>query len=745
MDIPKKIILPKKLSEFVQDYLSPLNIGTPKDSLINTTFSLIGYVAGLNRVKVKSSLISTIDHLAPANYYGVTFLPSGAGKDKPVTIIDKNIIIDIRADFKKKAQDEYTAKKALVNAKAEEMFGEKDSAAKKEYIREHMPRYLNDRMSDATPEGLNDTRKAFQMTDWGGTFLKVQELSDFILSDRADRKDLLSLLKDIWEFGDSEAKNIKGDKEPVSISGIPHSAMLHSSIEGLKDGKGRQRFMHFLNTGLARRCFLAYPQTEEEPKSELSTRERALQEIQSEEQALSRTQEFKELFDRAYQATRKTTIYGQNNIFTMDETADMYLREYRIVCRDIKDQMPSEGDDSGLRTEVENRWSKVLRLSGLVAFISHPDDKTVYIDDVKCAVSYAEQLGEQIARFYEPPKEDSDADKLLEVFLNNIGKPLSKTDLRAEGLVHANKFAQWLHNTLPLCTELALDMGYKIIRETKERGRQEYTLKKIETLEDKVHFSVGKSNRKEETHFTPSEIDFNQIHTITGGNVAWSCPLQYKNNHRADDNAIEGIEMIALDIDKDMTIKQARQALKKHNVKALISTTKSHQKQKDTQPPCDRFRIVIPLKYKWHGNKHEYKHLMRGVVSYLGLKTDPSTINISRLWYANPEHEYFYTQGEPMDYYKYTPTMEEAPKREIVKYTNEGKGITAMAEFFSQNYAKHGGRNNTLYVASQFFKNDKGLPAQDVISLIWQINNNFDEPLTEQEVRCTVLRSNGWA
>jgi hypothetical protein len=203
--------------------------------------------------------------------------------------------------------------------------------------------------------------------------------------------------------------------------------------------------------------------------------------------------------------------------------------------------------------------------------------------------------------------------------------------------------------------------------------------------------------------------------------------------------------MIALDVDEDMTLAEAKAIFERNNIQALFSTTRSHQVSKNGKPACDRFRIVIPLKYRWVGNKSEFKSLLRGVVNKLGLKTDPSAVNISRSWLGNPNQAFGYTEGEKLDYFQY---MEE-PKKEMKKYIASGgnneKGIAAMVQWFVQNFDKYGGRNNTLYIASKFFKHEKGLSDTECVSYLWQVNANFPEPLDEREVRATVLKSNGWS
>lgn len=71
--------------------------------------------------------------------------------------------------------------------------------------------------------------------------------------------------------------------------------------------------------------------------------------------------------------------------------------------------------------------------------------------------------------------------------------------------------------------------------------------------------------------------------------------------HRSINN-LKSIYHIVLDIDDGTTIEQAIKIIKTNKMAALIATTKSHQKEKingkRVLPPCDRFRVVLPLAEK---------------------------------------------------------------------------------------------------------------------------------------------------
>lgn len=72
---------------------------------------------------------------------------------------------------------------------------------------------------------------------------------------------------------------------------------------------------------------------------------------------------------------------------------------------------------------------------------------------------------------------------------------------------------------------------------------------------------------------------------------AWA-PGIYRENHRKNIN-LETMDLFVCDVDGGCTIEQAKEIFKPF--KCIIGLSKSHQKWKDEKPPCDRFRVVVPL------------------------------------------------------------------------------------------------------------------------------------------------------
>ena len=250
--------LPKKYQAILTDYLIPKVDDVPLETLVIDLNAKIAQMLAINRVKVESSLIETGDKSTFPNFYGIIFLPSGEGKDKPIQIINKNLMKNINIDFYERSKYYLENAKKEIEEKAEELYP--DSKIKRqEYKAENRPYGLTKEIKTGTAEGLESARKAFQKAGFGGTFFKNGEFADYIIATDKSSIDFLSLINEIYDFGDSDPKIIKSEKDTAPILDVPSNMLVHSSISGLVEGKGRERLLDFLNRGNARRSFLAYP------------------------------------------------------------------------------------------------------------------------------------------------------------------------------------------------------------------------------------------------------------------------------------------------------------------------------------------------------------------------------------------------------------------------------------------------------------------------------------------------------
>jgi len=253
-----------------------------------------------------------------------------------------------------------------------------------------------------------------------------------------------------------------------------------------------------------------------------------------------------------------------------------------------------------------------------------------------------------------------------------------------------------------------------------------------------ITISQGASNNKTETSFVPAEIPFTSLHTVIKQDRAW-CATTFSNNYRRDDNATGRIDAVVFDIDSGLTVKDCLAKMQEREIQALIITTKSHRVAKDKQIACDRYRVVIPLSQTATVSKEEYKNKVRAIAKALDLPSDPAAVNISRLWFGNPAAKHKYTEGGAIDINAFDlddPILE----KQYVSYTESGDD-SGIKRWFAKNWEKYGGRNRTLYIAKQFFLNDKGLPPHEVQEIVLEINRHIGVPLEEGELNKTVFKN----
>jgi replicative DNA helicase len=113
-----------------------------------------------------------------------------------------------------------------------------------------------------------------------------------------------------------------------------------------------------------------------------------------------------------------------------------------------------------------------------------------------------------------------------------------------------------------------------------------------ELTRDAVTISVAKhNNAKDPSNFIPKNVAWDELLDVMTMGKAYS-PSLFKDNYRKSSNYLGGNEVVFLDIDDGMTLKEAEVMFA--NLKAILVTTKSHQKDKNGLT-CDGFSVVLRL------------------------------------------------------------------------------------------------------------------------------------------------------
>lgn len=741
-------LLPDYVSKLLQDFLMPLIPDTPVIALIqmiNVKFSQI-----VSHYRCSFTITSNgIPKLI--NYYGLTFMDSGMGKDKPLMFLEDYITNSYQEHFQHESSSWFKLKTDEVISESETL---KSKAAKDKYLEANLPRTLNIEMSDATAEGFAKVRATFQEAGFGGTFVKIDEFGDYITSDNNTRQEFLSALKTAYD-GNLGLKEIKTEKTTSVTKNIPSNAIFYTSKAGLFTGKNNDKLMRFLNRGMARRCFVCCPDDSDltgyhtYKNSEYNTMDEIFVEKDLEINAIENSKQFSEIVSKILNNTYNDAVYALN------DNAYIAYKYYVKLCKGRAQKFKKEFE-SGLISELLGRHWKMLKLAGIIAVVSHPELKEITAKDILYAVYQTELFGLHFQRFY-GANDETDDHKLFKFFLKNRNNWVSKSEIRCEKFVNENYFKHWFSENLQLVMERAEAENLTIIEKKFTRNTIKYkmienTIEGSMTDIDKLQLSISDHVAY---NYIPIKIRFSNIHTILKSKYQYS-PSIFTDNHRKLENYLGGNNMIVLDFDDGKTtVEMAKKRFEPYV--NIISTTKSHKKQKDTKPACDRFRVVLPVMTSIVITYKEFQTLMDCITKHFG--SDNQAKDASRAFAGFENAEYYYNfEGKLFDWTLFytndnggnqTRASVQAEysrlsraKYNKYEYTDNNKslkkwlGSSKMLEVMEVGRIKAGeNRNAELFRIYKWLIDDSEITTSEAQGELIRINNSgMFEPLPHSEL-----------
>ena len=128
--------------------------------------------------------------------------------------------------------------------------------------------------------------------------------------------------------------------------------------------------------------------------------------------------------------------------------------------------------------------------------------------------------------------------------------------------------------------------------------------------------SVSKVNSfhaKDHKYFDEKSISsLNQLARTTCAN-AWS-PCVWTGGERKMENFIK-CELLVLDFDTGRpTVKEMTTTLQAAGWAHVLTTTKSHQIAKSDKPACDRYRLILPLRFSMETKPERFKWQMKQIM-----------------------------------------------------------------------------------------------------------------------------------
>ena len=677
----------------------------------------LAQLASNMRCKIKGALYNNV----PVNMYACTLMPSGSGKGHSQDILEAQVVDQFRSAFisctlpqiTQNNLDKLAQNKSIITGMPVE---ECLKALTDECISYGSFPYAFD---SATGPAFKQVRAKAQLCGAGALSFICDEIGSNILNN----SELLAIGLEVFDLGKTKNKLTKDSSTSKRTESrddpVPTNMLWFGTpAKLLNSGKEEDEFYSELQAGYARRLFYG-------EGTKTNTTFATGKELRDSLLACNADQKLQNISDSL--AVLAGMQYYNKTLLLGDEEEELVL-DYKIWCEERAECLSEESTEALRKAELSTRYWKALKLAGAYAFI----DKSNLIEKkhLLSAFKLAEDSGKSFEKIM---YRDPDFVKLAK-FVSKAGKPLTYASLAETLPFFKDKKKQDCEYLITLASAWGYDNGIAI---------KSFEINKIPFLEgqrleetnlEKCILSIsGDITYNYENQYIPwSKI--NKLGSID--NFHW-CTHHFMadtskpglGNHRSKKHVIPEFNLIVLDIDGNCSIASAQEILKQYTY--CIYTTKRHT---DAQ---NRFRIILPMKYKLLLNESDYSQFMQNIFDTLPFAgIDSQTKDIARKWLTN-KGTVLMNEGELFDPRPYIPnTSQDKERREHMKQYGD---IDNISRWFLEK-TKEGNRNNNLFRYGMMLK-DQGYTLEEIQNKILELNSKLDNPLDINELTNTVFNS----
>lgn len=656
------------------------------------------------------------------NQYAINLAESGNGKGYSTNILENEIFSGFKEEFLNSTVEAVST--INMELKANELADTKGTSPEEEldkllkaYNKAGTLLYTFD---SGTKEGVKQYRTKLCLGKIGALNYHVDEFG----SNLDNSNDLLNVGLELYDAGIIKPKLIKNTSDNIrdeDYGGItPTNMHLYGTPTKLLDGGNTQnKFLTFLETGYARRCIFGYGERDISAYKTL-TPEEIFMDITSNHISES----ISELNDKF----RKLAKVANKAIIVPDEVS-IHLIAYKQLCECIADELPEH--ESIRKSEIAHRYFKTLKLAGAYAFVDGVDEVT--IDHLFQAIMLVEESG---STFYKILNTKANYIRLAE-YLASIKRPATLADLTNQLPYYKGSAAEKAE-----MLTLARAYGYTngiVIKVSYVDGIAQYigeSLKKTDLNKLKVSISTDVAY-----NYSPVEKSLNDLCKLGSGKVNnlpihW-CNHYFNKKHRCEDETIPGFNLIVLDIDGGVTLKEVKAVLE--NYVYLLYTTKSYKPDSGEL----RARVIIPISHELKLDKDDYKNFMNSIRDWIPIPTsslDASMNQRSKKWESNPRDNLIIecnAEGELFNELPFIPRTSENDK--LKEKYSKIEHLDKLTRWLL-NRAVEGDRNNTIYKYGAILK-ERGMDSNSIKEKIKEFNSKLESPISEEELKSTIFVS----
>ncbi len=578
----------------------------------------------------------------PIKYYGITLAGSSIGKGFSFDITRKLFPI------KDETYANFMMKHLEKNLNGMQ-FNEEDV----EKITSYLPRNKFISM-EGTSEGILSAAFAQSLAHFGSLNCVSHELGDTISSS----EHLALKLKELYD-GEVLAKRTKSENNP-NIKNITTNAMLFGSQVGF-DRDSKRILLKALKSGLYRRSFIVNIDSSFE-----------ITEQKNQTDMIDITNYFKELTE---QYIIDTNNCEDDYIFT--STLDYINRSTEINSELIQEANNNKVDDFkqidssaisiiedlahilaflDMRKEVTNTdineaYDFFKRTRATIEPIIQPDRLHIRLFDIVRLSNNKMSFHDASKYISDIPDAKTKRDEILELFRDYSYYKGYIPEITG------NKIKYFLLKEPEVNTLSSIIVSLDVHDYEKYPVESFASISFVETALD--FFDNERNNHSIEKLVQSTKVKSFSLSRFEESPTANKKSISGTAGHRKADCYTSGANLIAFDIDDGLELEEAISLLEHYTY--LIYTTRSHQKEKNGEMQGDRFRILIPTSNTFYVDTEQYKGLYRNIADYLNIRIyDTQTLNVSRLWYTNPDTEIYTNDADLLDISALIPSTEKA-------------------------------------------------------------------------------------
>lgn len=698
------------VSEQIVQLLRTANQNVHSDTYFRVLAAFyIAQVASTMRTQVESIAHGSV----PVNVYAFAMAPSGFGKTKSMHILERDILGSFYKSFKEVTLPSVSEQSFKMEAarQANRNGTDYDSELDKlnaEY--ESYGAFVFDFPEGSGP-AFRQVRGKTQMAGIGSTNLIIDEMG-YNLSKNAECLDVHFECYDIGVIKDKITKSSAENKRwRVRTDAVPSNLLAFGTPEKCFDGSTTEKeILQRFEAGFARRFIFGYG--EKACAGELSA---------------------EELYDQLISASTNVDVsdlrslfnaladeMNHNRVIKVERNEGVELTAYKQWCEKRADAFAPH--ETIRIAEMAHRYFRAMKIAGAYAFID--SSPIVRHDHLMAAIKLCEESGNAFERIMARPK----AHVRLAQYLSKVEEEQTHADIM-EALAFYPESKQKQENLWAL----AIAWGHKNNCIIKRRMFDGIEFFKGESLKEVDLENIRFSYSDQLAHgYKPVEASYQKLKELCQTRGYNFSNHHFIDSHRCDDNVIMGCDFILLDCDGEVSLKEFAACM--DGFECYIYTTKRHTSA------VNRFRVILPLKYRVHLTKEDYREFVTNIYDSLPYQvSDDGGNQRSKKWACHQGGEAS-LYGELFDPIPYLPHTKKNADR--IAEEKSLKDMNKVQKFFAKQWSNGSGRNNVCLRYGTMLL-DTGGDLQDVLDAVRAFNKSFSDPLDEDELNTTVFLTLG--